>query len=64
MKELLEEEDLNLVIERLSKMGVSPIYPFGNLGESQSGRDIIELISIGKKPENLSLAMKLTFARR
>jgi cellulose biosynthesis protein BcsQ len=56
-------EDLNLVIERLSKMGISQIYPFGNLGESQSGRDIIELISIGKKPENLSLAMKLTFRK-
>lgn len=56
-------EDLNIVIERLSKTGVTTIYPFGNLGESQSGKDIIELISIGKKPENLTLAMKLTFRK-
>lgn len=43
--------------------GNATIFPFGNLGDSQSGKDIIKLISNGQKPENLSLAVKLTFKK-
>lgn len=56
-------EGINFGRESLSKLGFPKVSSFGNLGESQSGRDIIKLVSLGKKPDNLSLAMKLTFRK-
>jgi len=56
-------EGINFGRESLSKLGFPKVSSIGNLGESQSGRDIIKLVSLGKKPDNLSLAMKLTFRK-
>ena len=49
--------------QNIEVLGYSAIFPFGNLGDSQSGKDIIKIISLGQKPENLPLAVKLTFKK-
>lgn len=49
--------------QNIEVLGHTAIFPFGNLGDSQSGKDIIKIISNGQKPENLSLAVKLTFKK-
>jgi hypothetical protein len=56
-------EGISIGKQNLEVLGKSTVFHFGNLGDSQSGKDIIKLISNGQKPENLSLAVKLTFKK-
>jgi hypothetical protein len=51
--------------QSLDALGYLNVYPFGNLGENQSGRDIInQMVATSiTKPENMNLAMRLTLKK-
>lgn len=49
--------------QQLMSIGCSSVIPFGNLGDNQSGKDIIKIIANGQKPKNMPLAVKLTYKK-
>lgn len=56
-------EAVAMAKQNLLAMDIPTVYTFGNLGDSQSGKDIIKIVASGQKPENMSLAVKLTFKK-
>ena len=56
-------EAIRLGKENLLSFGYSNFLTFGDLGDSQSGKDIINCITENQTPENLSFAGRLMFRK-